>query len=78
MIDMKKRVTWTGKTQCDACGFDTKHEEGDGVLYDAQDQLTDTWGVFCSQCFRELGCRVGTGLGQKYRWDGEEWIKVAG
>jgi len=55
---------WLSKNpvQCDICG----QSIGD-VFYDARIQgMRGTWGCICPKCFKDFGCRVGYGFGQKY------------
>jgi hypothetical protein len=69
-------VYWSGSvTCCDNC-----QSKFGTVMYDAKTYRG--WGNLCHNCFTNLGCKLGTGLGQKYSRrlvDGvKRWLKVAG
>lgn len=81
----KNAVVWTGSiTVCQLC----KGDYYGGIMYDARIP-GGGWANMCFDCFRECGCKLGTGYGQKYQAklviDGDEgdplktvWEKVAG
>lgn len=49
----------------------------DKVMYDARTPYG--WANICEATFKELGCKLGTGLGQKYELqDNGRWLKVEG
>lgn len=48
-------------------------------FYDAKTNI-GPWAIMCPSCFN-LGPgigKLGTGLGQKYEFDGKHWIKTGG
>lgn len=71
-------VVWLSPLHgCDLCGaaFD-----GSAPMYDAK--VRGPWGNICHTCFEANGCRLGTGLGQRYELqelDGKKaWVKTQG
>lgn len=76
MAMSKEGVTiWVGNvSECQLCSSDF-----DGVMYDVRIPSSHIWGNLCQECFTDLNCSLGTGLGQKYhlREDGK-WEKVGG
>lgn len=49
----------------------------DGVMYDAK--TPHGWALISQACFEWLGCRTGTGLGQKYELQADGlWLKTEG
>lgn len=65
---------WYGDiTVCDYCRGPFR---GD-VMYDAS--LGIAWGNVCQRCFDALGCKLGTGFGQKYELQTNgKWKKTKG
>lgn len=57
----KKPKKWEGTTPttCQACGGHFGK-----FFYDAI--IQGQWGMICHACFRDHGCRLGVGSGQKY------------
>ena len=47
---------------CDLC----KKDDCDPI-YDAEVPYMDSWGWMCQDCFTEHNCKIGLGLGQKYK-----------
>ena len=47
------------------------------VYYDAKTK-DGPWADMCSYCFATYGLGLGTGLGQRYAWDGNKYGKEAG
>ena len=66
--------TWVGKPpeKCDICSEPIKD-----VFIDGQ---TDwgPWGNMCPECHALHGRGLGTGRGQKYEKQEDQWVKVAG
>lgn len=58
--------------RCDIC--DTRCHS---IFYDAK-MKQGPWANMCSFCFQFLGVGLGTGRGQKYVSQGNDWIKVEG
>ena len=68
-----KNVTFiNAPDKCDTCGgkFEDK-------MYDAA-TIYGPWACMCTHCFNTLGKGLGTGLGQEYTKQGDQWVKVAG
>ena len=62
---MKKKV-WLGETKCDFC-----KKECENILIDGESKF-GPWAVFCEDCHSKFG----TELYQKYRKNGEEFVKT--
>ena len=71
---MSKEVYWCGQL-ANACQI--TQTPFDGVMYDAKTRFG--WANICQTTFDAMGCKLGTGLGQKYvqQVDGR-WLKVEG
>ncbi len=71
---MAKQIFWCGPI--DKCQL-TGDELGD-TMYDAR-LPSGQWGNIGQRAFEENGCRLGTGLGQKYkRQEDGRWLLVEG
>jgi len=57
---------------CNVCEFPLNN-----IIYDARTRA-GPWAYLCESCFRELGCGLGTGFGQKYAKERERFVKVEG
>lgn len=51
----------TEPTKCQLCWQPFKQ-----WFYDCLIPSSYQWGLICTQCFKDHGCKTGTGLGQKY------------
>ena len=72
---MSKKTYWLGTLtdECQLCGLPFK-----GVMYDAA-LAGGPWANICDSCFYGLGCKLGTGYGQKYKLQKDKrWLKVGG
>jgi hypothetical protein len=49
-------------THCDTCARPLCFS---GMMFDCRIPNMG-WGILCVRCFLDFGCKVGTGLGQKY------------
>lgn len=70
------RIVWLSPLHgCDLCGA-----AFDSVMYNAK--VRGPWGNICQTCFDVQGCRLGTGLGQRYELqeldDKKAWVKTGG
>lgn len=74
MSEVKKKK-WFGPapTKCDLCPSPITIEFIDGRI-----EHRTTWANMCPSCFAIVGAGLGTGFGQRYRKEGEEWLKVEG
>lgn len=71
---MSKPIYWCGQL-ANACQISQRPYNG--VMYDASTRYG--WANICQETFDELGCKLGTGLGQKYvLQDDGRWLKVEG
>ena len=73
---MGEPVRWLSPVPgfCETCDGPLKSK-----FYDAQTKQ-GPWAIMCPSCFN-LGPgigKLGTGLGQKYEFDGKHWIKTGG
>jgi hypothetical protein len=67
---------WMGTVEdCNVCG-DVLTKD----MYDARIPHVGSWANICYACFREYGCKLGTGHGQHYRRElaTGRWEKVEG
>ena len=69
--DVKK---WLGSTptNCDLCKAPIDNTFVDGKT------CYGPWAIMCITCHTQVGCGLGTGKGQKYEKQREDWVKVAG
>ena len=65
---------WSGSPPCfcDVCSDVITDEFVDGKT------KMGPWAMMCPPCHKEQGCGCGTGKGQRYRQQGEDWVKVEG
>lgn len=69
---MAKATTKVSGINCDVCGKKT-------TTYVDGKTKTGPWANMCLQCHMNVGCGLGTGLGQKYECQASgEAVKVAG
>lgn len=57
---------------CDICGEDIADEFVDGVT------RYGGWAIMCPICHSSIGNGLGMGKGQRYRKQGNEFIKIGG
>ena len=70
---MAKRVIYINPpSHCDICSKDIISSFTDGVTKEGY------WANMCPTCFKKHGVRLGTGYGQRYTKDGDDYIKTAG
>ena len=75
-------VFWVGSEvkSCQLCG-NALGTHGQKTMFDSKLSRVG-WGNWCNECHTHGGGRLGTGLGQQYRWTdgphGQRWYKVAG
>lgn len=66
---MATAVKWQGTPvkhlDCQLCS-QMISSESVTVFYDVHVPAYDTWCITCHPCFKSYGCKLGTGLGQKY------------
>lgn len=41
-------------------------------------RINETWAMMCPTCHKITGGNLGTGYGQKYEKQGEQFVKIAG
>jgi hypothetical protein len=65
---------WSGSPPCfcDVCNDVIADEFVDGKTN------MGPWAIMCPGCYKEHGVGCGTGKGQRYRQQGEDWVKVEG
>ena len=65
---------WMGSTptSCDLCGCAIDEQFVDGKT------VMGPWGMLCLKCHREHGVGLGTGRGQRYRYEDGRWVKKEG
>jgi len=66
--------TWTGTPpkECNLCQCDL-----DDVFIDGKTQM-GPWAIMCPNCHLTHGVGIGTGRGQRYRFQNGSWVKVTG
>lgn len=70
---MTKPVIWAGTVdKCDLCHTPLHQGFVDGATEHGP------WAIMCSICHAFHGIGLGTGLGQYYVPQGDDWVKVAG
>lgn len=47
------------------------------TFYDAKTSM-GPWGCLCPSCFADIGIGLGTGCGQQYSKQGDEFVKIRG
>lgn len=74
MGPMKKK--WMGRPpgECQLCHLPLGDKFVDGRL----SFPSGPWAIMCVDCFKERGAGLGTGVGQKYEREGDEFVKTAG
>ena len=73
-----KPKTWFGSTRCDICSEPIPRQIG-SILVDACVPNDGRWATMHGRCATNKGVHhYGTGLGQKYSYDGENFVKVLG
>ncbi len=70
----KKVRKWMGTppAKCDICQTDIKDEFIDGKT------VRGPWGNMCLSCHSIQGIGIGNGIGQHYKSNGTDFIKIAG
>jgi hypothetical protein len=64
-------MKWLGKVQnCDICGSALKTQFVDGKT------TFGPWGMLCPECHKKHGVGLGTGKGQLYEKQGNDWVKI--
>ncbi len=68
------RITWGSPSPdvCQLCGVTIGEVFIDASLHGLG------WALVCPGCHHQHGKGLGTGRGQKYEKQGEEWVKVEG
>jgi hypothetical protein len=69
-------VYWSGNHErCDICD-----KRIGTIMYDTRiPPAGGAWACVCPDCFSMQGCRLGTGLGQRYELQEDgRWLKTAG
>lgn len=71
---MTKHWTGTPPSTCDLCDTPISTE-----FYDARIPRYGSWGLICSDCFKDEDCKGGLGSGQHYRRTSDNrWEKIDG
>lgn len=72
-MEVMARV-WSGTppTDCNTCGDIIMDEFVDGKT------KTGPWAIMCPTCHKTHGVGLGTGKGQRYKQQGEDYVKVEG
>lgn len=70
-----KRKTWIGRVpkKDDVTGEPITNE-----FFDARVPGDGRWAILLPATFQRLGCSVGTGLGQRYKKMGDQFVKIDG
>jgi len=71
----KTNGMWVGSVpdKCEVSG-----EPIDKVFIDGQTVFNGSWAIMCPKCHEKFGKGLGTGKGQKYEKQGEDYVKVEG
>lgn len=73
---MSEPVVWIGVSSmiCDICRDDL---ESLGEFVDGK-TLYGPWAKMCLGCHESKGCGLGTGRGQHFKKQGEQFVKISG
>jgi hypothetical protein len=73
----QRKTYWMGHLddECQIC-----NRPFNGEMYDAAiPSKMGAWGNICKTCFKNNGCKTGTGFGQQYTLQADKrWLKVKG
>lgn len=76
---MREVKKWLSpRPKCDLCLSTQNCVNYPDEFVDGRIKGHSTWAIMCPECFELYGVGIGTGVGQLYKKQGEDFIKIGG